>query len=389
MREGWWGPPRLRTNESGERRATWLELFYDLVFVVVVAVLARRLAHDPTPVGMVRFVALFVPVWWAWTGVAFFATRFDTDEPGQRLLVAVQMLAAAALAVSAARGLEETSAGFALSYAALRWLLVFQYVRVGRHIPEARPLARWYASGFAMAAAIWMVSAALPPPGRFVLWGIAFAADFATPLTARHLQAQLPPSGMHIPERFGLFTLIVLGESVAGVVRGVAGQSIRPAAAVAGALGLVVPFTMWWAYFDDLSGAAIARIRVAGQVWLYTHLPLVIGLAATGVGVELAVAHDPGTPLGGTERWVLAGAVVLSLIALGVSHLTAHTRATLRGEVKASYRFLAAGVVAAIGIVGGALPPAWLVGLIAATCAAQLAVEVLLGHREPGHDPAG
>lgn len=166
MVKDWWQPPQLRIGEDSvaERRATWLELFFDLVFVVAIAQLAHKLNEDISLSGFFGFVALFIPVWWSWVGAAFYANRFDTDDLGHRLLTAVQMLAVAALAVNIHHGLGDSSAGFALSYAAVRFVLVVEYLRAGKHAVAARSLTRRYARGFGIAAAIWLLSAFVPIP---------------------------------------------------------------------------------------------------------------------------------------------------------------------------------------------------------------------------------
>ena len=142
MMKQWWQPPRLRLGKDSEaeRRATWLELFYNLVFVVAIAQLAHKLNEDVSLSGFFGFVVLFIPVWWSWVGAAFYSNRFDTDDLGHRLLTAVQMLAVAALAVNVHHGLGESSAGFALSYAAVRAVLVIEYLRAGKHVVTARSL---------------------------------------------------------------------------------------------------------------------------------------------------------------------------------------------------------------------------------------------------------
>ena len=119
-------PPRLRTLEqtSGARHATWLELFYDLVFVVIVAELAHKLAEDVSWRGVGEFAALFVPVWWAWIGMTFYADRFDTDDTVHRLLFAAQMLAVGALAINVHHGIGDTYTGFVLAYFAYCAFLV-------------------------------------------------------------------------------------------------------------------------------------------------------------------------------------------------------------------------------------------------------------------------
>lgn len=391
MTREWRRPPRLRVGEAeeGERRATWLELFYDLVYVVAVAELAHRLRDDPSGRGMWEFALLFVPVWWAWVGYTFFANRFDSDDVWHRVATAAQMLGAGALAINVRDGLGDTSAGFALAYAAVRLVLVLEYLRAARHVPEARPLIRRYAPGFAAAAGLWAVSAAVPAPWRFVLWGVGLVVDFGTPLSSRRLQAKLPPDASHLPERFGLFTIIVLGEAVAGVVRGVGVQEWGAASAVAASLGLAAAFSLWWVYFDSVDGSAIKRTRLAGQVWIYAHLLLMIGLAAVGVAVQLAVQAAAGDPLPDVERWLLCGAAALCLLSIAVVHMTTHaTMGEARNEIETPFRLGGAAVLLLAGAFGGALDPLLLTGLVAVVCACQILADVPARFAHQHHEPA-
>jgi low temperature requirement protein LtrA len=380
----WWQPPQLRLGEDSEaeRRATWLELFYDLVFVVAIAQLAHNLNEDVSLSGFFGFVALFIPVWWSWIGAAFYVNRFDTDGVGQRLLTALQMLAVGALAVNVHHGLGESSAGFALAYAAVRAVLVMEYLWAGRHVTAARSLTRRYARGFGTAAAIWFVSAFVPMPFRFGLWAVGLAIDFATPISAGQLHAQLAPNSAHLPERFGLFTLIVLGETVVAVVNGVAEQPWNFQSAMAAALGFGIAFSFWWVYFDNLDASAIQAAKTAGrvniyQLWLYAHLLLVIGLTATGVGIEHTILSKSDIPLAFWERWLICGAVALCFLALSAIHrTTVESGSTKCSQRQVNYRLAAAVVVFVLAIVGAGLLPAILLGLVAVVCGAQVGLDL-------------
>ena len=131
------------TNVEKERHASWLELFYDLVFAAAVSQIGLTL-HDNTNsiTAFLGHIALFVPVMWAWVGLTFYSARFETDDLFHRLLVFLQMMGAAALTINIHGALAETSDKFAISYAAIRILLVFEYIRAGRKIPAASKFAR-------------------------------------------------------------------------------------------------------------------------------------------------------------------------------------------------------------------------------------------------------
>lgn len=382
--KSWWKPPGLRINEASEseRHATWLELFYDLIFVVTISELAHNLEKDVSLSGFFGFVVLFVPIWWSWVGATFYATRFDTDDLGHRLLTAVQIIAIAALAVNVHHGLGETSAGFALSYAAARSVLVIEYLRARQHITRSRLLTTRFALGFGIAAAIWLVSAFVPIPLRFILWAFGLIVDFATPLGAGRLDAEFAPHSSHLPERFGLFTLIVLGELIVAVVSGVAQQQWNTSSALTAVFGLSIAFSLWWIYFDNLAGSAIQAARACQcirtyQTWLYTHLPLVIGMTATGVGVKYLVSNAPDLVIAPKLRWLICGAVALCLLALGIIYLTGLTpKTSKRCRLRAIYRFGGAAVLIMLAVFGIGLSPTGLIGLVTVVCATQIILDL-------------
>jgi low temperature requirement protein LtrA len=217
-------------------------------------------------------VLLFVPVWWSWVGATFYATRFDTDDLGHRLLRLLQMVAISVLAVNVHHGLEESSAGFPLSYVTIRGILIVQYLLAGYHVKAARPLTNWYVRGFGIGAMLWLVSVFVPAPWRFGLWVLGLLADFITPLTAGKLVAQIPPSFTHVLERLGLFTIIVLDEAVIAVVKGVAQVEWGALSAIEAVLGMVIAFSLWWVYFDTVDGSPLRAMGVGrmdiGLTWL-------------------------------------------------------------------------------------------------------------------------
>lgn len=394
MSKSLWQPPRLRTvgDEEEERRATWLELFYDLVFVAAIGEVAHHLDEHLSLSGFFGYVLLFVPIWWSWVGATFYATRFDTDDLGHRLLTLVQMIVVAVLAVNVHHGLEKSSTGFALSYLTVRSILIVEYIVAGYHVPAARGLTNWYARGFGIAAAIWLVSVFVPVPWRFGLWVLGFIIDFGTPLTAGKLVAKVPPSFSHVPERLGLFTIIVLGEAILAVVRGVAQLEWGVVSATVAVLGMLIAFSLWWIYFDSIDGSPLESMRVGkmgiGLTWLYAHLPLAIGIAATGVGVEhIIVSSKTEAALPTGDRWLICGAVAICLIALAVIHLITCTLGTTRyRKVLATYRLGSAAFVLVIAVAGVALSPIVVIGLVTLACGVQVVLD-LLGKRQPQPQP--
>ncbi|HEU4451639.1 MAG TPA: low temperature requirement protein A [Longimicrobium sp.] len=373
--EEWIRPPELRTaeeTEDGERHATWLELFFDLVFVAAVGRLAHVLGEDVGWRGVAVYAALFVPVWWAWIGATFYSDRFDTDDLADRVLALAQMAAAAAMAVNVDHALDSSGAAFALSYAAFRAILVAQYLYAGRHAPEARALCRRWALGFAIAAVLWAISALVPPPLRYGLWAAGIAVDFLTPITAGRIHRDVPTDTTHLPERFGLFIIIVLGESIVAVVTTLDRKVWGLPGASAAFLALVVAFSLWWIYFGNLDGTAIRAARREGrtvlyQVWLYAHFPLAAALAATGVAVGHILAMPPGGEMKEADRWLLCGAFALCVAAIGVlDRVYAAAGSPRSSTVQAVWRFGGAAFALLVGALGAEMRPVEVMAFLAA-----------------------
>jgi low temperature requirement protein LtrA len=228
-------PLRLRTEDGLEpgRRVTWLELFFDLVFVAAVAQVGTHLRDDYSVTGLLRFSLLFVLIWWAWLGHTSFSTRFDTDDLVQRALTWLQMFLVAVMAINSTGALDSRySAGFAAAYSIMRLVLVAQYLRA-RRIRRARALTTRYAASCGVAAVLWLTSALVSTPPRFWLWALALAIDVVTPLVSTKLLVDVPHDAAHLPERYGLFTIILMGESMVAVMAGWRAWSTRSTGASA------------------------------------------------------------------------------------------------------------------------------------------------------------
>jgi low temperature requirement protein LtrA len=370
-------PLRVRSTGETARKVTWLELFFDLIFVAAVAQVAEPLRHEYSVDGLVRFTPLFILIWWAWTGHTVFSTRFDTDDLIQRGLTLVQMFVVAVMAANAKDALDSrSSAGFAAAYAAMRLILVAQYFRA-RHLLAARPLTTRYLVGHGSAAVLWLGSAVIPAPARFWLWGLAFAIDLGTPWVAVPHSVKVPPDAAHVPERFGLFTLILLGESVVAVMQGMESQDDWPAAAATSAfLGMAILFVIWWWYFDGASAASEQPVRTHREalrfhIWTYAHFPLYLGIVVLGVGLQRIVTAAARAALTATDATILTGAATLVMVAVTA---IAATSATRRRDPAGMLVNLA--LATTMFILGTAIrntgSPVLMIVVIASVCSAQL-----------------
>ncbi|MGH2559367.1 MAG: low temperature requirement protein A [Thermomicrobiales bacterium] len=360
--ESWIQPPRLRTvEEEHERHASWLELFFDLVFVVAIAQLSHELVGDHSPRGFALFGGLFVPVFVAWQGFSFYADRFDTDDLIFRGAMLVAMLAIAALAIlipDVWHG--EQTAAVALAYVALRVIMLGLYARAHRAVPEARPLTRRYGLGYSLAVGIWLLSLALPEPVRYILWGIGLAVDLSLPPISIPLHRVIPTSASHVPERWGLFTIIALGESVVAVALGARETEFDLDSSIVAALGFFVVACLWWLYFDGHEGVTL-KATPAPLIYSYAHLPLLIGLAAVSAGISLLIEEATHDHLTSGAAAALGAGTACYLLALLICRTV-----TRRDAWHAGARAKLGGMAASLGLVILApfLPPVVTVAIL-------------------------
>jgi low temperature requirement protein LtrA len=370
-RAHWFEPPRLLTlTQQEERHASWLELFFDLVFVVAIAELSHVLVVDHSAGGFLRFAALFFPVFVAWQGYMAYATRFDTDDLAFRLSYFGAMLAIAAMAVligDVAHG--ENSAAFVIAYVVLRSIMLGLYARAWRAVPEARPLIRFYGTWYAVGAALWLGSLAVEPPWRYVVWVVAQILELSLPPLSTRLPRRIPTDPRHLPERWALFTLIVLGESVVTVAIGTADTHWQASSVAAAVFGFAVIVAVWWLYFDGQTGVALRGSTMSVVVYSYAHIPLLMGLAAMSAGVRLLIERSGDNSLGAGPSVALIGGVLLFLFGL----IGART-VTVQGPHRAGVlvKLSAAGVLVALLAAESALPPVALDAMIAVTLAAAV-----------------
>ncbi len=385
-------PVQLRSRYTLAKPVSWLELFFDLVFVAAVAQVGSPLAHDFSFAGLGRYAFLFFLIWMAWLGHTMFNTRFISDDPLQRLLTLVQVFAIAIMAANARDALSSRdAAGFGAAYAFMRIVLVMQYMRV-RRLPDARRLATFHASGFGLAAVCWLTAAFADIPARFWLWAIALAIDFATPLLAVRFLHRLPPDPAHLPERFGLFTIILMGESVMATMRGIesqAGWSFQ--AASTAFFGLSLTFSLWSWYFDCSGSTRDRHIRsprdsMEFQAWCVLHFVFYLGIAVTAIGIEHAIALGEGQRVGTAAGNLLLSAgvsVILSMWLIGVFS---------GSRIRFDQAMAALGSICFVLAFRQPLvntPPNLLIGILLGFCAIQayIARENLRTARSPGDPP--
>jgi low temperature requirement protein LtrA len=290
----WYRPMSARPPDEQHRVATPLELFFDLCFVVAVAFAAEELHHAVAEnhIGhaVLSYLLVFFAIWWAWMNFTWFASAYDTDDGLYRVTTLVQMAGALMLAAGIRDAFrEEDFTLVTFGYIVMRVAMVTQWLRVALTDRDRRTTALRYAVGITVVQVGWVARLALPESAFLVGFVVLALADIAVPLFAERTE----PTTWHphhIAERYGLFTLIVLGESIlaASLAFQEAPGTGSPLVVVA-LSGLVTVFALWWLYFAGPAHDLLTSLR-AGLVWGYGHY--VVFAAAGAVGGGLAVAMD-------------------------------------------------------------------------------------------------
>ncbi len=313
-------PPELRAKDSG-RSASRLELFFDLAYVLVVAEIATSFAKDLSWHGAAELAGLFAITWWSWVTITLYANRFDTNDVIYRLAKLGGAGAVIAMAASAQEAVGSKGTIFALGYLVTRLLLLALYARAWRHVRDARPTILIYLIGTGAGALLWTASLPVSGTPRYVLWAAGILVEAVAPVVATRRGGGVPLHLEHLPERFGLFVILVLGESVAAIVVGVHDTDWVAISVLIAAFGYVLVAALWWLYFD-LGGAAGKRNLVdegedqesgVADAYVYGHLPLILGLVVVAVGIEQFILH-PGDDLSTAARWALHGGTMLFLL---------------------------------------------------------------------------
>jgi len=287
---------RARSPQEPHRNATPLELLFDLVFVVAIAEASQGLHHEIVQNhigdGLLGYAMVFFAIWWAWMNFTWFASAYDNDDLPYRLAVFVQIAGALILAggVPAMFTTHQLNLATVGGYVVMRLAAVTQWLRAAKADPERRTTGRRYALGIALLQVAW-VALLFAPSLVLPVFVVLVALELALPVWAERAAA-ITWHPHHIAERYGLLTLIVLGETILAatvavqqaVTSGEALSSLAPI--VIG--GLLIVYSMWWFYFDRPVHDLLTSLRKA-IVWGYGHYLVFAAAAAVGAGLTVAV----------------------------------------------------------------------------------------------------
>lgn len=289
---------RMRPRDPHEphRAASSLELFFDLVFVVAVSIASVQLHHALTEShvleGVGRFAVVFFAIWWAWMNFTWFATSFDTDDWLYRVLTIVQMSGVLILAAGIPPMFEHNDFSVMIyGYVIMRLAMVTQWLRASRSAGRSRKATLIYAGGIAIVQVLWLLSLLLPSGAFPFAIVVLIGAELAVPVVAERTGVT-PWHPHHITERYGLFTLIVLGESLLASANAIIealheSDNLAPLVGMA-ALTLIVTAALWWIYFWPPHHTAIRGLR-SSIGYGYGHYFVFASAAAFSAGIEVEI----------------------------------------------------------------------------------------------------
>jgi low temperature requirement protein LtrA len=327
-----WQPPGRYADRTQDRRVTFLEVFFDLVFVVVISQLGHHLATHATWAGVGWFVFLFYAVWSSWLNGTLYYDLHTTNDVSVRIFTFAQMLAVAVMAVFIGNVPGDGTGGFALAYAVNTLILVVLWFRTGLHDPSHRPGSVPYSTGYLVSTVLFAASVAFDGPVVYWMWAAGLAAQVVGWVVGMHRWR--PPETQQgdaritttpsLIERMGLFVIIVLGEVIVGAVNGMADLHPLDAHGIGvGILGVVVAIGLWWIYFDLISHRPPVPKRT--QLWLNLHFPLVVAIASGGAAVLNTIEHESGALPDGV-RWLLVGSLAAALFSVALITWTLEIR---------------------------------------------------------------
>jgi low temperature requirement protein LtrA len=373
-----------RRDASHHQRATTLELFYDLVFVFAVTQVSHLLLDHLTWEGAGRALLVLLVVWWSWNYTTWVTNELDPESAVVRALVIALMLASLLMAVA----IPEAFGGRALLFAG-----AYVAIQVGRHLfltfaaaasgTIERERAGRILTWFVAAGALWVAGAIADGPVRTGLWLVALALDYGAPLVVFWVPGRPRLSSgawdvgtEHFAERFQLFVIIALGESIVLIGATTSQLELDIATVLAFGLAFLGAAALWWLYFNYVATIAERRLaqaegedrtRLARDAYTYLHAVIIAGVIATAVGDELVIAHP-------TEK--LETPALIVVVAGPALYLLAHVALRLRMTASLSYRRLGGALAClAVGAVGAFAPGLVVGGLLLAILVAVIASE--------------
>lgn len=319
----WWGAPRKFAERLTERKVSWLELFYDLVYAAAVSRLTSHLSHNPTWESLGSCFLFFSLVFWSWVNGSQYYDLHGSDGLRTRLMTFWQMLAVAAVAITMEDAFNGHHHAFSIAFAVIQVLITYLWWSVGLYDPSHRVFNKFYTLNYLIALGLIMVTLFTNYQIALVLYGIVLLLNLTPPLTgARTIVRVMKERGdtftasPAIIERFGLFTIIVLAESIFGTVAGVASIADKQLLIWLGfMLAILISFLLWCIYFDMTSEQEAKKGYSYMQWFMFLHFPLLASFCVVGSCINIMLS-DMGTMVHPVVQWMFCIAITIILFSI-------------------------------------------------------------------------
>jgi low temperature requirement protein LtrA len=354
--------------EEVERRTSYLELFFDLVFVFAITQVTTLMLDDPSVAGYAKGTLVLATIYWAWSAYTWATNAIDLGEPLHRIGFLLAMGASFGMAIGVTDAFSGSAEWFAVPFFFVRMLHLALYIHGLRDEPAHQAAVLKLTPWFAVAPLLVLVGGFVEHDARIALWTAAIVIDVTGALRMGP-QTGFRVSPSHFAERYALFIIIALGESIVAIGVGLAGHTRNAAFAAALAVAFAGVAALWWAYFDFTATVlerALARrpaeVRgpVARDVFTLCHFPMVLGIILFAVAAKKTVGA-PGDPLSGAGRFALGAGIALFLVGFGlgryrmIRHVAYERLAAAAAAIVAVIVFSDVDGLALMAIVVGAL----------------------------------
>ncbi|HMQ10544.1 MAG TPA: low temperature requirement protein A [Oligoflexia bacterium] len=362
-----------------EKKAGWLELFYDLIYVVSFIQLGAMLLEkiSITRFGLTSF--LFIAFWISWTGYSFYSNRYTLDDVPHRLLVFIHMFCVAAMTVLLPKVFQGKPAPFALIFAFSQLLIAAMHVRSYMQTDFGRQYTRFWGVVFFCSACFWVIGSFFQ---GLLFWFFSMCGLLTvliSPLLgkARTLASEFPIDLEHIRERYGLLTIIVLGESFVKVVGELSHHQTGIHLMFQACFALLLTCAAWWIYFDDVADSEIREQRFSMPFWLLGHIPLQFGIVCMGLGIKKAILADFSSPLPFAYASLLTFSIATVLLANGlIDTVTIRKNSEVNNNIRVYLRFISGFMFLLLGLISQKIPNVGLLWLCLGLMLLQIIIDI-------------
>ena len=308
-------PPRRRSElEHGSHTVSWLELYFDLIFVVSVIQAGNLLSNDVSYHGFMRVALVYALLWWSWGHTTTYFNTYVVDDLIHRMIVLCQMFVIGHMAILVGQGFSGHSGWFGTAYATNRFLVALMYARTLRHFSGSQDFAKHQIALSVFTGVAMLLANLVSPPTRYWIWVGILVLKVGLSFLPKYQHFGMEMDLEHLSERFALFTIIVLDESFIKTIGVLTTTEIGIVQAeVFGAFGFVIAVAMWWTYFDDIAAVKVKPHWSKRLIWAYIHLPMTMAITAFGVSSKKLAIQPLFEPMPRHRLLLLTGSVSVFL----------------------------------------------------------------------------